>query len=300
MELRHLRYFIALSGSLNFTRAAERVHVTQSTLSHQIRQLEDELGQRLFDRLGKRVLLTEAGEAFLAYAGRALQEIDLGVGELKTRSVSMSGVARIGTTHTFNLELIPDCVARFLGRHPTVKVVVEELHADAIAARLLADELDLGIAYKPASQSELRFEPLFNEQLVLVVGADHPLSGRKRIRMIELHHERLILLPGSFSTRQLIDECLAAAGAQPNVIAEMNTNAAMLSVVGRVQAGTVVAANAVPANSKLVSIALESPTPIRTPGLLFSSSRPTGKTVNAFAALVRRAATRGPVMTMAT
>jgi LysR family cyn operon transcriptional activator len=219
-----------------------------------------------------------------------LQEIDLGVGELKAQSVSMSGVVRVGTTHTFNLDLIPDCVARFLGRHPTVRVVVEELPADAIAARLSGGELDLGIAYKPESHSELRFEPLFNEQLVLVVAGNHPLAGRKRIRMIELHHERLILLPRSFSTRQLIDECLAAAGAQPNVIAEMNTNAAMLSVVGRIHAATVVAANAVPAQSALVCIALESPTPIRTPGLLFSSSRPPGRTVNAFAALVRRSA----------
>lgn len=295
MELRHLRYFIALAGSLNFTRAAERVHVTQSTLSHQIRQLEEELGQRLFDRVGRRVSLTEAGDAFLGYAGRALQEIDQGVGELKTPSASMSGAVRIGTIHTFNLDLIPDCVARFLGRHPTVRVAVEELHADAIAERLAAGELDLGIAYKPASHKELRFEPLFNEQLVLAVAASHPLAGRKRIRMIELHHERLILLPASFSTRQLIDECFAAVGAQPNVIAEMNTNAAMLSVVGRVAAGTLVAANAVPADSGLVAIALESPTPIRTPGLLFGSSRPAGRTVNAFAALVRRAATRGRV-----
>jgi LysR family cyn operon transcriptional activator len=73
MELRHLRYFVALAECLSFTRAAERVHVTQSTLSHQIRQLEDELGQPLFDRIGKRVMLTEAGETYLGYASRAPQ-----------------------------------------------------------------------------------------------------------------------------------------------------------------------------------------------------------------------------------
>eukprot|EP01041_Mallomonas_annulata_P030694 gene30694-52877_t len=83
MELRHLRYFLALASSLSFTPAAERVHVTQSTLSHQIRQLEDELGCPLFDRVGKRVALTEAGETFLAHATRAIQEVDQGVGALK-------------------------------------------------------------------------------------------------------------------------------------------------------------------------------------------------------------------------
>ena len=72
MELRHLRYFVALAESLNFTRAAERLHVTQSTLSHQIRQLEEELGHPLFDRIGKRVILTEAGEILLGYASKAL------------------------------------------------------------------------------------------------------------------------------------------------------------------------------------------------------------------------------------
>ena len=80
MELRHLRYFTALADCLNFTRAAERVHVTQSTLSHQIRQLEDEVGRPLFERVGKRVVLTDAGELFQSYALRALKEVDQGSG----------------------------------------------------------------------------------------------------------------------------------------------------------------------------------------------------------------------------
>src|SRR5690606_25702982 len=101
MELRHLRYFIAVASSLNFTRAAERVHVTQSTLSHQIRQLEEEIGQALFERKGRRVVLTDAGESFLAYATRAMTVIDQGLSELKQSVVSMTGEVRIGTTHTF-------------------------------------------------------------------------------------------------------------------------------------------------------------------------------------------------------
>src|SRR3546814_705013 len=131
MELRHLRYFIALAGSLNFTRAAERVHVTQSTLSHQIRQLEDEVGQRLFDRNGKRVMLTEAGESFLAYADRALAVIDQGLGELKQTVAPISDTVRIGTTHTFNLGFLPDCIALFLKQTTTVKLVMVALSGDA-------------------------------------------------------------------------------------------------------------------------------------------------------------------------
>jgi LysR family cyn operon transcriptional activator len=291
MELRHLRYFTALASSLNFTRAAERVHVTQSTLSHQIRKLEDELGQPLFERAGKRVTLTEAGDTFLIYATRALKEVDHGLGELRTQAVSMSGVLRVGTTHTFNLAFIPDCVAQFLARNPSVKVVVDELPADAIAAQLGAGQLDIGVTYKPEAHVDLRFEPLFNEELVLVVGEGHALAPRKRLRMIELHQEPLVLLTKSFSTRRLLDECFTATGAEPNIIAEMNTVAAMLSVVRRIAAGTIVAANVIRESTGLRQVALEDPTPVRTPGLLFNADQQLARPTRAFVTLLRRTAT---------
>ncbi|QHJ00219.1 LysR family transcriptional regulator [Xylophilus rhododendri] len=290
MELRHLRYFIAVAGALSFTRAAEKVHVTQSTLSHQIRQLEAELGQALFDRIGKRVVLTEAGDAFLAYAQRALQEIDQGMAELKSAARSMTGVLRIGTTHTFNLALLPDCVAVFLQRNPTVKVIVEELPADAIARGLEAGQLDFGIAYKPDAPGGLRFEPLFNEELVLVVAAGHALARRKRIRMIELHQQDLVLLPATFSTRRLLDDCFASAQCEPRVIAEMNTVAAMLSMVRKLPVGTIVAAHALPALAELRIVHLESPTPVRTPGVLFQEGVVPGRAARAFIGLLRREA----------
>ncbi len=290
MELRHLRYFIALAGSLSFTRAAERVHVTQPTLSHQIRQLEEEVGQPLFDRIGKRVVMTEAGEAFLAYATRALQEIDQGLGELKGKSVSVSGTVRIGATHTFNLSFIPECVALFLSRNATVQVMIEELPADAIATALDAGQLDFGVAYRPEQRSDLRFEPLFNEELVLAVADNHPLAGRRRIRMIELHREPLVLLPRTFSTRRLLDECFAAAGAEPKVVAEMNTIAAMLGLVRRIQVGAIVARSAVRNSSGLCTVPMENPTPVRTPGLLFKAGQPQTRAARAMAALLRKTA----------
>ena len=223
MELRHLRYFLAVAAALNFTRAAERVHVTQSTLSHQIKQLEDELGIALFDRIDKRVVLTEAGEEFLDYASRALREIDLGLGALKRDTAQAAGELRIGATHTFNLGFIPDCIATFHNRHPNVKVMVEELAADDIAARLQAGRLDLGIAYRPTVPSTLQFEALYNEEMVLVIGENHPFARRKRVRMVELHRLPMALLPPSFATRQMLDECFRGCGAEPLVMVEMST-----------------------------------------------------------------------------
>ena len=291
MELRHLRYFVALADCRSFTRAAERTHVTQSTLSHQIRQLEDELGQPLFDRIGRRVVTTEAGELFFAFASRALKEVDQGVAMLKPGGGGLTGQVRIGATHTFNIGLIPECVAQFLERHPTVQVRVEELAAEQIVARLRAGDLDIGIAYRPGGPTDLWFEPLYNEEMVLVVAESHPLAGRKRIRMVELHQQRLVLLPPYFATRTLLDECFLACGAEPIVVAEMSTVAPMLGLVLRMPIAAIVAINAVPpAMGGLQMIPIESPTPIRTPGILWQREVAQSAPVKSFAVIVRKTA----------
>lgn len=291
LELRHLRYFVALADCLHFTRAAERVHVTQSTLSHQIRQLEDELGRVLFERNGKKVSLTEAGELFLDHARQALAVVDQGIGALKAASIDLGGEVRIGATHTFNLGFIPECVAMFLSRHPNARVSVEELSADDIQTKLRDERLDLGIAYRPTAQEDLWFEPLYNEEMVLVVGEHHPLARRRRVRLVELHRQRLVLLPSEFATRSMLDECFRACGAEPHVVAEMNTIAPMLGLVSRTDIASVVAANAVAGLPGLKTVPLESPTPIRTPGILWKRGRRDQVSqMRSFASIVRKLA----------
>jgi len=294
MELRHLRYFVALAECLHFTRAAGQVHVTQSTLSHQIRQLEEEIGQTLFDRAGKRVAMTEAGQLFLAFAQRALKEVDHGIAMLRPAAADGAiGRVRIGATHTFNISLIPECLALYLARHPTVRVQVEELAADEIVARLHAGELDIGIAYRPRTATELHFEPLFHEEMVLVVSSAHPFAARRRIRMVELHQRPLVLLPGYFSTRTMLEECFAASGTEPVIVAEMSTVAPMLGLVSRTQVAAIVSAHAVPPGmSGLKLVPIESPTPVRTPGLLWKAGVPMPAPVRSFALVVRREATK--------
>ncbi|MFY9513930.1 MAG: LysR substrate-binding domain-containing protein [Rubrivivax sp.] len=291
MELRHLRYFVALAECLSFTRAAERVHVTQSTLSHQIRQLEEQIGQVLFDRIGKKVVTTEAGQLFLAYATRALKEVDAGIAMLRPTADGLTGQVHVGATHTFNIGLIPECVALFLARHPTVQVCVEELPADDIGVRLRSGALDIGIAYRPSGPTDLAFEPLYNEEMVLVVADKHPLANRRRIRMIELHQQPLVLLPSRFTTRAMLDECFAACGAEPSVVAEMSTVAPMIGLVLRAPVGTIVSANAVPPElAGLRTVPIESPTPIRTPGLLWRAEGAKAAVLQAFAVIVRKTA----------
>ena len=290
MELRHLRYFVALAEHLSFTRAAQRVHVTQSTLSHQIKQLEDEVGQPLFDRIGKRVVLTEAGENFLGYASKALREVDDGLSHLMRTRDELSGEVRIGATGTFNISFVPECLATFLQRNPTVKVTVEELAADAIAQRLADATLDVGIAYQPADPTDLWFEPLYTEEMVLVVSSAHPFAQRRRVRMVELHRQPLVLLGQAFATRTLLDACFRESGAEPVVMAEMNTIAPMMGVVARTQLATIVSRHAVTPREDLRIVPLESPTPVRTPGMLWKRDAKQPPAVRSFAATLRKLA----------
>src|SRR5690606_9817941 len=135
----------------------------------------------------------------------------------------------------------------------------------------------------------LRFEPLFNEELALVVAETHPLAHRKRLRMAELHQESLVMLPSGFSTRRLLDECFLAAKAQPNIVAEMNTIPAMLGLIIRQHVGAIAAPRAIVEHNKLLRIIpLEGPTPIRTHGLLSLDKHVQSPACLAFVGLIRQ------------
>jgi len=291
VELRHLRYFDAIAETQNFTRAAERLHVTQSTLSHQIRQLEEELGLVLFDRSHKKVALTEAGEMLRSHLMPALQLIDRGLQAMSHPVETLSGEIRIAATHSFNTRLIPLCVSSFLSHHPGIRVSVEELSASLIAKRLISGHLELGVSYRPEDRSALWFEPLYNEELKLVVSDRHPLAKRRRVRMIELHNCRMVLLPRQFSTRLLLDDCFEAAGAQPLVIAELNSIAPMIELIRQTDLAGIIAETAVSPAADLRAIPIEDPTPIRTPGLLWKKGTHRSPMVKHMASVIRRAAT---------
>ena len=290
MELRHLRYFLALADHLNFTRAAAAAHVTQSTLSHQIGQLEAELGQRLFDRSERRVTITAAGELFLPKVVKALAEVDSGIALLHTSTRTLTGMLQIGTTPTLNMGMVPHCIARFVKDHPSVHLMVDESTGDLLISNMQAGRLDLVIAYKPFDLEGLLFEPLCTEEMVLVVGAGHPLADRRRVRMVELHRRELVLPPRKFTTRLQLDEAFQAAGAEPFVAVECASLAAILSLVQQSPFATIVSRSALPNPTDLRAIALEGPSLVRTPGLIWTAERARSPAVAAFASIVRTVA----------
>jgi LysR family cyn operon transcriptional activator len=291
MELRHLRYFKALADCLNFTRAAERVHVTQSTLSHQIRQLEDELGLPLFERTGKRVMLTAAGEMFLQYSVEALGAIDRGIAAINVVASEVVSELRAGVTQTSNRVLVPQCLPTYMAQHPSVRVFIEEMPAESITTALRAGSLDLGVSYRPSDATDIAFEPLYDEEMVLVVSAQHHFAGRKRVRMAELNGQRLALLHKGFTTRQLLERCFTECGSEPLVVAEFNTINPMLELVSRTETAAIVALGHDLRRSDLNAVQLESPTPIRTTGILSASGvETTPLHVMSFKALLRQEA----------
>lgn len=234
MELRHLRYLLAVVEHRNFTRAAEALRVSQPTLSQQIRQLEKELGAQLLDRSGRGVVLTDTGEAFARYARRAMRELAAGErAVLDVQDLSRGGL-RLGLTPSFSPYLIGPLVARLRERHPAIRFTIRELTQDRIEAELLTDELDVGIAFGGPHLPGIADRILYQEPIGPVVAEGHPLADRADplpLRALAAHP--LALLASDFATRRHVDAHLIAHHVHPDVVVEANSIYALVEVVRR-------------------------------------------------------------------
>lgn len=289
MELRHLRYFLAVAEEAHFRRAAERLHVSQPTLSLQVQQLEKELGTPLFERMGRRVRLTQAGELYRDYARRALASLEEAQVALDELEGLLRGRLAVGVVQTVNAYLIPPVVAGFVAEHPGVRLRVEELSAEEIEDGLADGNLDLGVSFVPADGGDLEAEPLFEEELVLIVPAGHRWANRRGIRAAELTEEPLALLPEGFCTRRLAEECFRSAGIRPIVAVEMNSVEGLVATVRAGGPPTVLPALAA-GGPGIGSLRLERPTPRRTVGLLRRRGGSPLRTRTAFSGAIKAAA----------
>lgn len=270
IELRHLRYFLAVAEEHHFTRAAGKLNVTQPTLSHQIRELEGQLNLALFDRAGRHVRLTAAGEMLLPHARRVLRELVEAQTALDELHGLKRGALKVGIVQTVNACVIPEIVARFSAAHPGVYVTCEEMAVADIESALESGRLDLGITFLPPARKNLAGRRLFAEELVAVIAADHALAERRQLRITDVARHPMALLAQKFCTRQLIDRALAEAGVQPQVKVEMNSVDSILSTVRRTQLVTLLPTLALcQRDTGLKSIAVIEPTPRRSVGLLW-------------------------------
>ncbi|WP_409488468.1 LysR family transcriptional regulator [Pseudomonas promysalinigenes] len=287
MELRHLRCFSVLADCEHVTRAAEKLFITQSTLSHAIKQLEEELGVALFDRVGKRVVLNKDGSQFLNTALRTLRELDEGIVSLRHSACEQTSSLTVGTIHTFNVRLIPSCIADFVAGNPSVKVTVIELPAEQAEARLLAGEFDVCISYPPKDPSAFWCEILFNEEMVLAVPHDHQFASRSRIRMAELHRERLILPPLGYGSRNLLDRCFRSISIEPTVVVEVSSFVSGLEISQKLKVPVLLSRTAVQATPGVKIVRIEDPKPSRTPVLLWNKQVAQSSATRSFVDIVK-------------
>jgi LysR family transcriptional regulator, cyn operon transcriptional activator len=288
MELRHLRYFAALAEHFNFTRAAEATHVTQSTLSHQIKMLEDEVGYALFDRSGRKVLLTEKGTVLLPHVLRVLGEMDAGIRALSATSTVLSGRVRLGAIITVPFTLLAYALAHLVEAHPHVAVSLSELPGDVIEYQVRSRALDLGIVYRPKDTLDLWFEPVYRDELVFVVGPRHPLANRRGLRLAELHQQRIGVLSG-VETRTMMETYFRMVAAEPVIVADVNKVPPLVGMVTSCNIGVLVPRRSAALFPGVRAISLEYPTPVMELGLILNSTAELSLEATKLAHLIRTA-----------
>ncbi len=223
MELRQLNYFIHLAETLNFSLAAKELFITQSTLSHQILQLEHYLGQPLFIRNSHEVTLTEAGQTLLPLARETIHSADNCVLRLNELKNLMSGDLKIGVTFSF-ASIMAETLTMFLRRYPNVKVNVSQSTMADLMERLIRHELDFVLAFKP-TESDPRVEStvIFHHRLAAIVNEHHALASHKHISLDELQQYDLALPRKGTQARSAFDRLISNYDYHYRVKVEMNT-----------------------------------------------------------------------------
>jgi LysR family cyn operon transcriptional activator len=231
MEVRQLGYFIKAAEMLHFTAAAEVCFVTQSTLSQQIKQLEEELGMLLFDRVGKNVRLTEAGNVFLIHARQIVLDIKKSKQAIFELANMVNGELRIGVTYAFSSLLLP-ALTPFSEKYPGIMIHVEYGTAGELENKLRTADLDIILAFhEQADSSGLDMQPLFSSRIMMVVAKKNPLAKLNKITLKELGKLELILPSNGFSSRDLLNEIFRKNNISPNIKIEMNDVHSLLSMV---------------------------------------------------------------------
>ncbi|MFE3289156.1 transcriptional regulator CynR [Rhodococcus sp. NPDC059234] len=286
MELRHIRYLLAVADHGNFTRAAEALHISQPTLSQQIKQLERSLRVQLLDRSGRTIRLTAAGEAYAHHCRLALHELDAGTRAVNDVQDLSRGHLRVAMTPTISAYLVGPLVGRFHARHPGITLTIVETTQDRIETDLLADRIDLGIAFAGTRGAGIDHRPLFGEHLCLMVGSSHPLATRTTpLPLRELSGQPLALLSRDFVTRVHIDEHLAANGVHPQVAIEANSIGALVEFVRPRSLATILPEAITHTHPGLHPVTLTPALPTRTVELLRRSSAYHSAATQAFSAI---------------
>ncbi|SQF94438.1 LysR family transcriptional regulator [Paucimonas lemoignei] len=239
MELRHLRYFIAVAEELHFGRAARVLGISQPPLSQQIQALEQELGARLFERTNRRVALSEAGRLFLDEARLVLAQVDRASDVARRAQLGELGELKIGfTTSAPFTSSIPQAIFAFRQSYPAVHLALQEMNSMAVAAGLEDESIQVGIMRPLALPDSLVVVELLREPLVAIINADHPLAqgSEQGLHLAELAGEPFVFFPRTYGSGLYAQfmELARAAGFSPMITQEAGE---VMTIIGLVAAG---------------------------------------------------------------
>jgi LysR family hydrogen peroxide-inducible transcriptional activator len=232
MELHQLRYFSAVADTGSFSRAAEKCHVSQPSLSQQIQKLESELGGRLFDRLGRSVRLTDLGEAFLPRARSVLHELSSAKDELTERLQSEAGPVVIGAIPTIAPYWLASRLATFSRKFPKVHLTIAEEITPVLLDRLRAGSVDLAVLALPIRGHEFEAHPLFTERLYAALPKAHKLARRPALQLADLRRDPFLFLRDGHCFRDTAVAACDRARLDPLVVFESGHLSSLLAMVG--------------------------------------------------------------------
>lgn len=239
LELRHLRYFLAVAEAGSFSRAADRLGISQPSVSQQMRDLEAGLRASLFQRRGKRILLTPTGSIFQEHARAILRQLEHLLHELAIEPGHLRGALHVGVVPILNVALMPQLVGLFAADHPGVSLIIEEISSTEIETALEEGRMDVGLGFLTRHSPNLRYERLCTDEFALVVSGAHPWWKRRTIKFSELHEQRLLQLPDSFVMRRMTDEICRNHRVRPRVVAEINAIETLLRSLAPLEAAAV-------------------------------------------------------------
>jgi LysR family hydrogen peroxide-inducible transcriptional activator len=232
MELHQLRYFCAVADTGSFSRAAEQSHVSQPSLSQQILKLEDELGARLFDRLGRSVRLTDLGKTFLPRARAVLRELEAARGDVVEGREYVGGPVTVGVIPTVAPYLLPPLLTSFSRKFPQVQLTVVEEITPVLLERVRAGTIDVAILALPIRGHEFDSFPVLTERLFAALPPKHKLSSRQSLSLKDLRAEPFLLLRDGHCFRDTAVAACDRARLHPRIVFESGQFSSILSMVG--------------------------------------------------------------------
>lgn len=233
MEWSQLEYFKTVAQLQHITKAAEKLSISQPALSRSIAKLEEELDFPLFDRVGKNIVLNRYGQIFLSHVERAMQEIAAGQQVVQDLLHPDHGNISLSFLHSLGSNMVPGLISKFLTSNPNIQFKLYQNATNFLLAQLDAGEIDLCLCAPVTTTDKIEWEPLFTEELFVIVPADHRLAGRTSITLAELKDEPVVTFKKNYGLRILADQLFKEAGLQPFITFEGEE---IITVAGLVEA----------------------------------------------------------------